>query len=74
MTDEDNPQKSPAIVTLESATSSVENLYEEGVLDPVYYAKTLVLNRALQEIGMGKYQVNIFLTFFFLRTRYVLTS
>jgi len=42
---------------VESATSSVENLYKEGVLDPVYYAKTLVLNRALQEIGMGKYQV-----------------
>jgi hypothetical protein len=44
-------------VNIESATSSVENLYKEGVLDPVYYAKTMVLNRALQEIGMGKYQV-----------------
>ena len=44
---------------LASATSSVENLYKEGVLDPTYYAKTLVLNRALQEIGMGKYQVLI---------------
>ena len=42
---------------VESAASSVENLYKEGVLDPVYHAKTLVLNRALQEIGMGKYQV-----------------
>lgn len=41
------------------AASSVENLYKEGVLDPVYHAKTLVLNRALQEIGMGKYQVFI---------------
>jgi hypothetical protein len=65
---EDNLQKSPessskplitADVSVESATSSVvENLYKEGVLDPVYHAKTLVLNRALQEIGMGKYQVN----------------
>jgi hypothetical protein len=43
--------------SVESATGSVENLYKEGVLDPVYHAKTLVLNRALQEIGMGKYQV-----------------
>ena len=42
---------------VESATSSVENLYKEGTLDPVYHAKTVVLNRALQEIGMGKYQV-----------------
>lgn len=40
----------------ESASSPVENLYKEGVLDPIYHAKTLVLNRALQEIGMGKYQ------------------
>ena len=42
---------------VESATSSVENLYKVGTLDPVYHAKTVVLNRALQEIGMGKYQV-----------------
>ena len=66
----EDPQKPPespskqrkpfitANATLESATSSVENLYKEGVLNPVYHAKTLVLNRALQEIGMGKYQVN----------------
>ena len=40
-----------------TASSVVENLYKEGDLDPVYHAKTLVLNRALQEIGMGKYQV-----------------
>ncbi|PPQ76029.1 hypothetical protein CVT26_005535 [Gymnopilus dilepis] len=37
------------------------HLYEEGELDPVYYAKTLVLNRAIQEIGMGKYQYLLFL-------------
>ena len=43
--------------SVESANSSVENLYKDGVLDPVYHGKTLVLNRALQEIGMGKYQV-----------------
>ena len=67
MINEDDPQKlsllkqrKPLItadVSVESATSSVENLYKEGVLDPVYHAKTMVLNRALQEIGMGKYQV-----------------
>ena len=43
--------------SVENSTSSVENLYKEGVLDPLYYTKTLVLNGALQEIGMGKYQV-----------------
>ena len=28
-------------------------------MDPVYHAKPRVLNRALQEIGMGRYQVQI---------------
>lgn len=47
------------------------NLFEEGSVDAVYEAKALLLNRAVQEIGMGKYQVcssllytNIVLTFF----------
>lgn len=34
------------------------DIYDEGVVDPVYAAKSHVLNRALQEIGMGKYQVS----------------
>lgn len=34
------------------------DIYEDGVVDPVYAAKSHVLNRALQEIGMGKYQVS----------------
>ena len=71
--DYDHPQRSPEpslkqrkpLITTDlsvdsatqAATSSVENLYKEGDLDPVYHAKTLVLNRALQEIGMGRYQV-----------------
>lgn len=38
-------------------SESLKNLYEDGVLDPIYHAKTLVLNRALQEQGMGRYQV-----------------
>jgi len=28
---------------------------EEGSLDPVYEAKARVLNKAIQDIGMGKY-------------------
>ena len=38
-------------------SENFKSLYEDGVLDSVYHAKTLVLNRALQEQGMGKYQV-----------------
>jgi hypothetical protein len=29
---------------------------EDGSLDPVYEAKAKVLNKAIQDIGMGKYQ------------------
>ncbi|KAH9476548.1 MFS sugar transporter [Psilocybe cubensis] len=41
--------------------SSTENLYQDDALEPVYYAKTLILNRAIEEIGMGKYQYMLFL-------------
>jgi hypothetical protein len=34
-----------------------QDLHDEGSVDPVYQAKAHVLNQALQEIGMGKYQV-----------------
>lgn len=33
------------------------DLYEDGYSDPVYQAKARILNHAIQEIGMGKYQV-----------------
>ncbi|KAF7563734.1 hypothetical protein G7046_g387 [Stylonectria norvegica] len=33
----------------------------KGVLDPVYEAKARVLNRAISEIGMGKYQWSLFI-------------
>lgn len=37
--------------------SSTADLFEDGSVDPVYQAKARVLNSAMQEIGMGKYQV-----------------
>lgn len=58
--DDIHDEKSPIDVTEKASHtthSSVENLYQDGLLEPVYYAKTLVLNRAIEEIGMGKYQV-----------------
>lgn len=33
---------------------------QEGVADPVYEAKAHVLNKAIQDIGMGKYQWQLF--------------
>ena len=41
---------------------------ESGV-DPVYLAKARVLNEAIQEIGMGKYQVRC-CSMFYRRSRY----
>lgn len=38
-------------------TQDVYDGAESGV-DPVYLAKARVLNEAIQEIGMGKYQVS----------------
>ena len=35
------------------------DIYEDGSVDPVYQAKARLLNRAIQEIGMGKYQVSM---------------
>lgn len=32
------------------------SVLEDGSLDPVYEAKAKVLNKAIQDIGMGRYQ------------------
>ena len=39
-----------------------QDLYEEGALDPVYQAKARLVSAAIQEIGMGKYQVRAMIT------------
>jgi len=60
----DSPQSSAKydIEMLPAKSVCKPDLYDdsEGSVDPVYQAKTRVLNLALQEIGMGKYQVNIY--------------
>ena len=33
-----------------------DSVLEDGSLDPVYEAKAKMLNKAIQDIGMGKYQ------------------
>jgi len=40
-----------------SEANLIPGLYEDGILDPIYQEKTKILNRAIQEIGMGRYQV-----------------
>ena len=36
-------------------------LVEEGHVDPLYQAKAQLLNDAIQEIGMGRYQWHLFI-------------
>jgi len=72
--------KSPSIATAKHlgmqptvTVLGVEDIYDEGSVDPVYQAKARVLNRALQEIGMGKYQVRILMPAFRLERHTVST-
>jgi hypothetical protein len=56
--------KSPSVesvkdLTFQPMVPSGHDLHDEGSVDPVYHAKARVLNQALQEIGMGKYQVPV---------------
>jgi len=44
-------------VQVYEATSDIYSLDDAPGLDRVYHAKARLLNNALQEIGMGKYQV-----------------
>lgn len=43
-----------------SETNPIPGLYEDGTLDPIYQEKTKILNRAIEEIGMGRYQYLLF--------------
>ncbi|KAI8992844.1 MFS general substrate transporter [Trametes punicea] len=51
-------QKTDRATPTTSRVSAVaaEDLFEDGTVNPVYQAKARVLNAAIQEIGMGRYQ------------------
>lgn len=51
--DEEVGDESVAVNALQEAPNGVLG---EGAVDPVYEAKARVLNKAIQEIGMGRYQ------------------
>ncbi len=36
---------------------TTDDIYNQGTLDPIYQRKAHILNDAIQDIGMGKYQV-----------------
>jgi hypothetical protein len=47
----------PASGETKTTNTSVGDISSNDDLNTVYYAKTQILNDAVQEIGMGKYQV-----------------
>ncbi|KAI1525272.1 ProP Permease of the major facilitator superfamily, partial [Pyrenophora tritici-repentis] len=55
--------KSPAAeaVLREGEGEVPVSVLEDGSLDPVYEAKAKVLNKAIQDIGMGRYQWQLFI-------------
>ncbi|KAL1745864.1 major facilitator superfamily domain-containing protein [Schizophyllum fasciatum] len=55
------PPAAPGDAKAQAATvASAEDVFGGDAVDPVYLAKAHVLNRALQEIGMGRYNWMIF--------------
>jgi len=49
--------KSPSVDSARSDPTLVD-LFSDETVDPVYQAKARILNQAIHEIGMGRYQVN----------------
>lgn len=51
-------EKGDATSVRDHPVELTENLYTNDAVDPIYQAKARILNDALQEIGMGKYQAS----------------
>jgi hypothetical protein len=49
-------KKSETSIQVHEATTDIYSLDDAPGLDRVYYAKARLLNNAIQDIGMGKYQ------------------
>jgi len=56
--DSGQPEEAHSTDILEEAPAAV---LEEGSLNPVYEAEARVLNEAIQDIGMGRYQWQLFI-------------
>lgn len=53
----DDAHSQHATHEIPSLARAPKGVLEDDALDPVYAAKARVLNKAIQDIGMGKYQV-----------------
>ncbi|KAF7972298.1 hypothetical protein HWV62_18466 [Athelia sp. TMB] len=56
----DDEQKQAPVTVDVAATDAIYSESENAALDPIYAAKARILNDALAEIGMGKYQWILF--------------
>lgn len=54
--DETYSNKEPSAHTVARDGEAPVSVLEDGSLDPVYEAKAKMLNKAIQDIGMGRYQ------------------
>jgi hypothetical protein len=52
----DYGNKEASAQTVSTDEGAPVSVLEDGSLDPVYEAKAKVLNKAIQDIGMGRYQ------------------
>jgi len=59
--DETYSNKEPSAQTVARDGEAPVSVLEDGSLDPVYEAKAKMLNKAIQDIGMGKYQWQLFI-------------
>ncbi|KAL5602129.1 hypothetical protein FOBRF1_009662 [Fusarium oxysporum] len=66
MTDKEEERKAYGAINNDGRRNSLvdaaddEAIIPKGALDPVYEAKARILNRAIQDLGMGRYQWELF--------------
>ena len=58
----DDERKTSSPIEISSLEAAPTSVLQEGTLDPVYEAKAKVLNKAIQDIGMGRYQWQVSLS------------
>ncbi|KAF5025151.1 hypothetical protein F66182_2791, partial [Fusarium sp. NRRL 66182] len=56
--DDDDDDNGPRVSLVQAADDDA--IIPKGALDPVYEAKARILNRAIQDLGMGRYQWELF--------------
>ncbi|KAG8736829.1 hypothetical protein FRC10_008820, partial [Ceratobasidium sp. 414] len=60
-TKDDAQTRDGSVAEKQSISAARNDILPEGSVDPVYQARAELLNAAIQEIGMGKYQWHLFI-------------